>query len=46
MKKKIYNTIIVILIMLYLAAAFHNSNKKWQNGISKEEITKENLLIW
>ena len=38
--------IIVILILLYLVFAFYNSHKNWINGISKEEIVKEEMLIW
>ena len=46
MKKKVCNMIIVILILLYLVFAFYNSHKNWINGISKEEIVKEEMLIW
>ena len=46
MKKKIYNTIIVILILLYLVVAFYSSHNNWINGISNEEIIREDMLIW
>ena len=36
-------SLVVILILLYLVFAFYNSHKNWINGISKEEIVKEEI---
>ena len=46
MKKKVCNVIVVILILLYLGIVFCDSHKDWKNGITSEEITKEDRLIW
>lgn len=46
MKKKVCNGIIVILILLYLGIMFCDSHNDWIDGITMEEMTKEDMLIW
>ena len=44
--KKIIIAFLVIIVLLYLAGAFYSSNKKWINGITREEEIKGEMLIW
>ena len=46
MKKRIKIILLVFAITAYLAAVMVHAHKEWKNGITMEEHTREDLLIW
>ena len=46
MKEKIKVFLLIIMCLVYMAVICKFAHNKWINGLSQEEIMKEERIIW
>lgn len=46
MKEKVIAVLVILLMIVYIAFVMRYGHKEWQAGISRQQIEREELLIW